>query len=361
MTAWYRQALKKSDRPLFVLVLLGLTGLAGAPAQAPVAGRPRDFSGAVGSYRISTRAHPTELQAEDPLTFTVRITGTGPLETVERPDLRRLPRFAERFHIEDAGERLLAANQGKEFDYRLRPRSAAVKEIPPLPFSYYKPGFVPEERGFQTTYAPPIPLVVRPRAGPEVREHRPRADTPDSLYQIVEGPALLRTDATEHFPGTFALGTFLLAPPLVGLVGGLLWRRLHPDAGRHARRQQSRAARHALQALRHSQTSGVARSRAVLAEYLHQRAGLAAAEPTALEVAACLRRGGWSETVAEEAAGWFAACDAARFGPASTSEDGASVARAVRLVESVERYSPRPARERDQGEGASATWPPSPS
>src|SRR6516162_9933180 len=43
--------------------------------EPPVAGRPADFSGLVGFFRISTSASPTEVRVEDPLTLTVRITG----------------------------------------------------------------------------------------------------------------------------------------------------------------------------------------------------------------------------------------------------------------------------------------------
>src|SRR2546423_1024900 len=59
----------------------------------PVAGRPLNFSGAVGSFDIQTRATPTSLQAEEPLIFTVRIFGTGSLRELARPDLRKLPSF----------------------------------------------------------------------------------------------------------------------------------------------------------------------------------------------------------------------------------------------------------------------------
>jgi hypothetical protein len=355
------------SRPSNVLVLVACTALAGTAAQAgdralpeeaPLAGRPKDYSGAIGTYRVSTRAQPTELQAEDPLTFTVRITGTGPLEKLQRPDLRRLPRFAERFHIEDAGDRTLPEDRAREFDYRLRPRNAAVKEVPPLPFTYFKPGVVPEYRGFQTTYAPAVPLTVKPRAGPPVAEGAPPVNVPESLYQITLGPSLLREDRPSRLPGPLALGALLLGPPLLGFLSGLCWRRLHPDAGRRARRQQSRAGRQALRALRQIKTDGVERPRAVLSEYLRQRTGFAVSEPTPAEVVAHLCRGGWSAAVAEKAAGWFAACDAARFGPRGPAADEASVASAVRLVGSLELSAPRPLGDRDWSEGVLS--PPSP-
>src|SRR5260370_11500442 len=73
--------------------------------EPPLVGRPDNFSGAVGSFQVSMRAQPTVLHAEDPLILTVRITGTGRLDDIERPDLRRLPRFAKQFEINDLSDR----------------------------------------------------------------------------------------------------------------------------------------------------------------------------------------------------------------------------------------------------------------
>src|SRR5262249_18410566 len=153
------------------------------------------FSGAVGSYQVSTRAVPMELQAEDPLILTIRITGSGPLDKIERPDLRRLPRFAEPFAIQNLDERFLKQEGAREFDYRLRPRSALVNQIPAFRFVYFKPGLIPDYRGYQTALAPAIPLHVRPRATVEAADVQGPtipADVPESVFQLAEGPAVLR-------------------------------------------------------------------------------------------------------------------------------------------------------------------------
>src|SRR5207245_10768263 len=99
----------------------------GTSGEPPLAGRPVNFSGAVGTFRVSMTAEPTVLQAEDPLVLTVRITGSGDLQQVQRPDLRRLANFSKRFLIENLGQRDLPGEKTREFTYQLRPRHAGDK------------------------------------------------------------------------------------------------------------------------------------------------------------------------------------------------------------------------------------------
>src|SRR5438128_1302143 len=146
-------------KPILCVLLL----LVQNPAEAdepPAVGRPPNFSGAIGPCRVSARAEPTKVQAEEPIVYTLRISGNPSLKTLDRPDLRKLPRFSNLFHITNRDDRYNAAEQAREFDFVLRPRNAGVKEIPAFPFVYFKRGMVPAHLGYQTGLAPAIPLVV---------------------------------------------------------------------------------------------------------------------------------------------------------------------------------------------------------
>src|SRR5262245_36651414 len=75
----------------------------------PVVGRPSDlpFSEASGWFEVWARAEPTVRQAETPLTFTVSVRAVRPTrQPPQRLDLRQLPAFDQRFHIEDPSEEL---------------------------------------------------------------------------------------------------------------------------------------------------------------------------------------------------------------------------------------------------------------
>jgi len=308
-------------------------------SEPPVAGQPADFDGAVGSYKIKTEARPTTLQAEDTLLLTARIIGSGPAGRLpRRPNLRRLPDFKRQFAIEDLPDRdrYLAGEHTWEFHYRLRPKSLMppVKQIPAVPFVFFKPHLIPPELGYQTDYSRPIALQLIPRA---IVQAQP-APMPDQVYELMEGPELLRNDRALPSPGPAAVLLLLLAPPALCAGWYITWRRLYPDAARLAHRRRSRAARQALEAL-HAATNedGAPKTTAaVLANYLRQRADLTAAEPTAAEVADHLQRSGFSSLLAARVAEYFRKCDAARFGPEPLRSGTDFVPAAVELILALE-------------------------
>jgi hypothetical protein len=335
-------------------LLGGCLLLCGAPLRAdaqdpddepPVAGQPVHFGGAVGKYRIRAEAEPTHLQAEDALTLTVTITGSGPpRHPPRRPDLRRLPEFARSFVIDDLAGPPPSAGVWI-FRYRLKPRSARVKEIPALRFDYYKPGILPREKGYQTEYARPIPLTVTPRA--EVRSGdlpgAPPAGLPDRVCNLAEGPAVvLRHDEPFALPGPAWLTLLMLGPPALCAGWFMVWRRRHPDPLTSARKRQSQAARKALRALRAVGRCPAAeascRASAVVADYLRERLGAGAAEPTPAEVAAFLRRHGGDGPLADRTAGFFEACDAARFAPGPPPNGTPPAGQAAALIADLEAH-----------------------
>jgi len=118
-------------KPYLVILSMALCRHAGAD-EPPVAGRPVGFSGAIGSFQLATRATPTSVPVEEPVLFTVRISGHGNLTEIPRPQLDKLNGWHLLFQIAPAGDRYLEKQQAREFDYYLRPRNADVKHIPAL-------------------------------------------------------------------------------------------------------------------------------------------------------------------------------------------------------------------------------------
>jgi hypothetical protein len=314
--------------------------------EPPVVGRPANFSGAVGSFKVETRAAPRSLQAEDPLIFTIRITGTEPLQKLRRPDLRQVPGFARNFAVENAGDRYLPGEQAREFDYRLRPKNAGVKEIPPFPFVSYKPGSIPDYMGYETHVARAIPLTVQPRAAvqPEsVQGGSAAPGAPESVYQVATGAEVLRTESALVLPGPLVLAGLLLVPPGLGVAWYLVWQRRNPDAARKARQRHSQAAQHALKRLaglgRQPADGQAQRTAEVLAGYLRERLDFTAAVPTPPEIATHLGRVGISHPLGQEVAAFFRACDAAEFAPGLTARPDDWIPTATRLLNALEAES----------------------
>jgi hypothetical protein len=308
-----------------VLLLAGV----GRADEPPVRNRPSNFSDAVGTFEISTEAKPTELRVGQALTFTVRITATGPVQAPpSRPNLRELTAFQQSFYIESLpGADDSAGADDKtawEFAYRLKPRDEHVDAVPSLPFVYYKPA-PPGSGGrgsFQTIYAPRLPLTVKPAGEPAPTQGPkdvPAVQAPESVFQIVEGPAVLRRPVDWDLAGPVAAGVVLIGMPAACVAWYLLWRRRYPDAARLARQRRGQAARHALRALdalrKQAADEQARQAAAVVALYLRERIQLRAAAPTPEEAAAHLRRAGVSAGTSDAVAGFFRSCDVARFAP----------------------------------------------
>jgi hypothetical protein len=291
--------------------------------EPPPGGQPAHFSGAIGTFRVTARAEPVALQAEDPLTYRLCITATGPSRRgPNRPHLQDFPAFQEGFYIEEVGppEGDRPDRQTWEYTYRLRPRSTAVQAVPGFPLVSYRPGVIPPRRGYQTIYAPEIPLTVSPRAevGPP-----PGVETaltaPESAFEIEPSEVVLLQEETELQAGPITLALAVLLPPSVCTCWYLVWRRLYPDAARLAWKRRSRAAREALKALRRrppaaldEQARGTA---AVVARYLRHRYGWTVEEPTPAEACRFLAAQGVAAALADQVAVFFRDCDAQRFGP----------------------------------------------
>ncbi len=303
----------------------------------PVVGRPVDlpFSGASGWFTVQTRAEPTTLEAETPLTFTVSVRAVRPPKhPPQRLDLRQLADFAEQFYIEDSSEEVDRPDDRTwEFAYRLKPRRSDVREIPSLPFVYFNPYLLTANKGFQVLYTDPIPLHVLPHETVQVP-----VQAPESAFVLATGPGVLERQTPWMPPSIGVCLALLLAAPLGCVSWYLCWRRLYPDAARLASQRRSRAARHALQALHAAQRldaqARTTRTAAIVADYLQQRLDLSIAEPTPREVAALFAQHGCSAALTEQAVRFFEACDRSRFMPAAEPFDLRDAA--IQLILAVE-------------------------
>jgi hypothetical protein len=120
----------------------------------PEEGRPEWYTGAVGRFEFSANLEPHKAKAGDPMTLTLALKGEGTLESTAAPDLAKIAEIAANFKLYDASEQTKGAL--RQFTYSLRPLSAAVKEFPAVPISYFD---VQRER-YVTLHSEPIPLEI---------------------------------------------------------------------------------------------------------------------------------------------------------------------------------------------------------
>lgn len=144
-----RRALQSEPRTVRVLPL-------------PAAGRPAQFGGAVGRYRVRASLAPAEVPAGEVALLTLEVSGVGNVKAVAPPPLPALPGVRVDPPSESADQRSVnGVVQGtKRFSWPLVPERAGSVEIPPIVFAY----FDPEQRQYVTDTARVPPLRVGPGA-----------------------------------------------------------------------------------------------------------------------------------------------------------------------------------------------------
>jgi len=263
----------------------------------PVAGRPAEFSGAVGGPFVATvRLDRGSVAVGEPIEMTLTVTGPGDLSGLRRPDLNRVAEFARQFDIRDGLENRTNSPPLRLFTYWLRPRDAGVASVPRVKLVYYNPAV----HAFQTTYSEPVPLRVTPRetASPAM---------PDAVKRWVDrvdgqaAPAV----STGGWPWLHGVVPWL-APPAGCLLAYVLWRAVR-------RPPTDAAARRALQRLRAPSDEPARHVADTLREFLHEQVGLPAEVTSPAEVSAFLYDRRLPLAVVDQVRSVLARCDEWRF------------------------------------------------
>lgn len=328
-----------------VLCLLFLTPAVRAQppaADPPLVGRPANFSGVVGLYRISAAA-PVKgpVRVEEPIDLEVQISGQGPEKHHPRQEsLRLFPEDADRdFFIEPLPDKTEAHpdKQVWKFVYRLRPKHEDIQHIPGLKLVYFHPG----RKKYQTAFADPIPITVSPPRPADAHIDPPKIlRHPERLFRLRSGPHVFRGDAFEALFWPIVIAGFSL-PPLLCLLWYWRWRRRHPGDAELSRRRRSRAGHKALLFLKSPGAPlDAARTASVLADYLRERFDLATPEPTIPEVDRLLRRLGAEKNLRHAWRQFLSQCDAQRFAP--TKSPGPVHTAAADLIEKMESFGRSP-------------------
>ncbi len=108
----------------------------------PENGKPADFAGAVGNYKFETSLSNKEAKTDEPITYTLKISGTGNLKFVDAPELT----FPDEFEVYDPKTKESITNTAdgmsgtKQYDYLVIPRQPGEYKIETKSFSWFDPG-----------------------------------------------------------------------------------------------------------------------------------------------------------------------------------------------------------------------------
>ncbi len=110
----------------------------------PAEGRPPDFGGAVGSFKISTDVSATKSTVGDPLTLRMHVTGAGNFDRVESRMLSGDDRWKTYEPKASFNSPDPTGHRGEKiFEQPLIAPQPGTHTIPPLKFSYFDPEHPP--------------------------------------------------------------------------------------------------------------------------------------------------------------------------------------------------------------------------
>lgn len=310
-------------------------------------GRPEPFSGVVGSLALEANLDRDTVDANDAVTLTVRMTGTGNLRSVPEPRLD-LPDDFEVFPPEvTTGTRRRGAGitGTRTYEYVMIPRAPGNRTIPALTLGYYD-----NEAGrYRTASTGDLPLVVTGIVadGPTAAGARGGiTELRRDVRFIRLGDGALRPARENLFQGP-AFWLFLLLP--VAAVLGALGLRKHQDrleldvayargrrAGRVARKKLSEASRLAQGNDPRAFYAEVARA---LRGFVADRLNVAEAGLQMSDLAGVLSRRGAPDSTAAELIECLEHCDRQRFAPPTADTDTRArfVERASGLMTALDR------------------------
>lgn len=130
----------------------------------PDQGKPADFNGAIGQFQLSVAADPTEVEAGEPITLLMAISGKGNFDRVTAPTLPASDDWKGYSPSDSFEPGTNPASGTKTFEQALVPKKTALTSIPPLSFSY----FDPQTRQYRTLSSDPIAITVKSAGTPEI-------------------------------------------------------------------------------------------------------------------------------------------------------------------------------------------------
>ena len=151
------------DDPFFGSSMMGDREVRSAPVTIqvrplPTEGKPADFSGAVGSFRMRAELLTKTPKTNESLTIRLTLEGTGNLKQVTSPTIS-FPQDFEVYDPKETYEEKISATEvyGKKIiEYFAIPRRTGAVTIPSLSFSYFDPHL----GRYETLHSQPFLLQV---------------------------------------------------------------------------------------------------------------------------------------------------------------------------------------------------------
>jgi hypothetical protein len=197
----------------------------------PTSGRPADFSGAVGTFKVSSDVSASHMPAGDPVTLRLHVSGAGNFDRVDSQMLERNDQWKTYPPKSSFGSTDTIGYKGeKTFEQPLIAAQSGNQTIPPLSFSY----FDPETQRYERAQTAPIDVTID-AARAEGSLQAPAAATPEARLANRAGEALrpdhAPTPAAESLVPSYLQPRYLAVPAALALLcaAGLFAHRRTPQ------------------------------------------------------------------------------------------------------------------------------------
>jgi len=275
----------------------------------PEQGRPADFSGLVGNFKMTSQLAPAKIREGESATLTVRISGRGNVNRV--PDLRGPELAHVKVYADEPVLNVQPDSRGlkgeKIMKWAIVPEKQGDYKIPPLSIGF----FDPEDHQYHVIHTPSHSLMVLPGKGKALtvevnkeiqgnEERHPKQEIKEIGHDIlpVHSPVRgLETPLWNQVRGPFPWLALLL--PFLAYWGTYMGFRLKKKSARSLPAiTAKRAARKLLKQCHDSGTDARDLTLAVRG-YLNDRFGLSLASLTPDDVHEILRSNGVSQDTAQ--------------------------------------------------------------
>jgi hypothetical protein len=209
----------------------------------PTEGRPKDFSGAVGDFQVSTDISPAHAAAGDPVTLRLHVSGTGNFDRVEPSMFDHLDHWKtypakSSFTQSDA----VGYKGEKVFEQPLIAAQPGEQSIPGLDLSYFNPS----TRRYERARTSPIKVTIAASLADSSLSAPAEAQNPNgaAANQFVQG---LRPDhpqprsALSELRPLYFQVPFLALPATLALILAGSWFAVRPNPARIASKAAERA------------------------------------------------------------------------------------------------------------------------
>lgn len=291
-------------------------------------GKPSSFKGAVGSFTFTPTISTQEIRANEPITVTLKISGTGNQKLIQNPEVE----FPTNFELYDptivndltAGPNGLSGTRTVE--YLVIPRYEGDYSIPAIEFSY----FDINSRSYKTVKSPTYSLTVlkgdpsKATASSYVNQQQVKVEQ-DIRYIKTEKPMFLNTD--KFFVGSWVYWLWYLIPFILLCLFFIFYRKQMKLNSNIALMRNKRASKVAKRRLKKAEVflkkkdkenfyNEVLRS---LWGYFSDKLSIPGADLTKRNIGAELSDYGVDETLIDKFMKILETCEFARYAPVESS------------------------------------------